>query len=139
MNGFFFFLMVLSVLLETSAIPVPLTTGLVTALSLVLGFQAAGIIFISGLLFDLFTLRPLGASAMYFLLICFLAGRYQRKIFSGNTFYTVLLLLASIAGYQMVFFRRVDVYGLVISVTLALAFLVVVNRFLPHDTKLKVA
>lgn len=137
MNAFFFFLTVVSILLETSTMSLPLTASLITAMSLVLGFDAAGIAFAAGLLFDLFALRPLGLSGLYFLLVCFVAGRYQSKIFSGNTFYTIIFLFAATVGYQFLFFRLVDIERLVISVTISLTFLVIVNRFLPHHSGTK--
>lgn len=128
MKRIFLPVILLSVILETTHVTTPLTASLLTAMALLLGREAALVLFIGGVLLDVFSLRLLGLSGMYFLLIGMLTGRYQRKIFSGNLPYTFVILIASTVGYQWLFYTRIDIRATLLSIIVALTFLWVVNR-----------
>lgn len=117
-----------STVMETTQMTIPLTASLLTAGALLLGRDSAMVLFFGGLLLDVFSLRYLGQSSIYFLLVGMVAGRYQRKFFSGNASYAMIILFASTAGYQWINTQHVDIRAVGISVAIALAFLWIVNR-----------
>lgn len=117
-----------STVMETTQMTIPLTASLLTAAALLLGRDSAMVLFLGGLLLDLFSLRYLGQSSIYFLIVGMVAGRYQRKFFSGNVSYAMIILFASTAGYQWINTQRIDIWAVGISVAIALAFLWIVNR-----------
>lgn len=127
MKRIFLSVILISVVLETT-VTIPLTASLLTAVAILLGREGAMVLFVGGILLDLFSLRLLGQSSLYFLLIGMAAGRYQRKIFSGNLPYTMAILIVSTVGYQWFFYKRIDVWVALVGITIALAFLWVINR-----------
>ena len=128
MKQILFTVMVVAAIVETSSLVLPVTASLMTAVTLLLGYEAAIIAFVLGIVLDLFAVRLPGQSSIYFLLVDFVAGRYQRKFFAGNFFYTIILLLAGTAGYQFIFYRRIDPEQITISCAIAVGFLWIVNR-----------
>lgn len=128
MKRMFLSVIFISVVLETTQVTIPLTASLLTAVAILLGREAAMVLFVGGILLDLFSLRLLGQSSLYFLLIGMVAGRYQRKIFSANLPYTLVILFASTTGYQWFFYKRIDIWAALVSIAIAGAFLWVVNR-----------
>ena len=82
-----FLLFFSGIIIESTLINFPLTLILVTILTSIRGEKIVPLVFIIGLVLDLFTLNLLGSNSLFFLLTTWVAVRYQKKMSSGNLFY----------------------------------------------------
>lgn len=99
----------LSILLETSVFPFPLT--LLTLLIIVVSGVGNTYLlaFISGVVLDFFSLRYVGISSCYFLLVLFLLERYSKKIQFQNKFFQILCVAGVTLLYSYLFYLSLHI------------------------------
>lgn len=99
----------LSILLETSVFPFPLTllTLFIVAISGV--GNSYLLAFCAGLILDFFSLRILGISSCYFLLVLYLLERYSKKIQFQNKFFQIVYLAGVTVLYSYLFYRAFNI------------------------------
>ena len=85
-------LLLLSIIIETTFSAMPLTLIVASICAIIWGPEAVFWIFIAGLLLDLFSHRLLGVDSLIFLLILWVAQRYQEKINERNTVYMIIFI-----------------------------------------------
>lgn len=127
----FFILVLFSLILESTLFTFPLTLLLVLVCFFTMEENIIIPIFVTGIIMDFFTGRPLGMDSLIFLLVCFVASRYQSKIYMMNIFYLSVFTAAVTAGYTYFFYRQVHILHLLVGILLVHALLWFVSRFLP--------
>lgn len=120
---FFFF-----ILLETTAVGFPITVILASCLAVTTGLQYQDVLFLAGILFDLFAGLPLGQTSLFFLIIAYLASRYQRKMSAGHIVYTLVFLTIVFTGYQYIFSGTVILSRIGVSLLISAVLLWIINR-----------
>lgn len=131
MNRFLTFFFLIAVAFETTLLSFPLTLLLVAIFSMLVGVEAAFVIFFAGIFYDLFTLRPLGVTSIYFLGVCWLISRYQRKLYVSASLLPLFFLAIVVISNMLLFRRTFDVQEIIISVIAGGGILWIANRIAP--------
>jgi rod shape-determining protein MreD len=74
---------------------------------------------IGGLLFDLITGLPLGASSLALMTICFLTGKWEGRLFQGNLFLPAIAVALATPVYGLVILASKQLAGAPVSWTAA--------------------
>lgn len=95
----------LCILIESTVLPFPITFLVAVALCMTsVQKQAMTIALITGVLLDLFLLRPLGVSALFLLSVVFLLSAYRKKIYAGWWGYRALFISLAVIGYTTLWY-----------------------------------
>lgn len=126
-----FSLFFLAILFESTIFPMPLTLVFICVFSILMGESIAVLAFIAGLVLDLFLLRQIGMDSLIFLLIVYVASRYQRKMSVSNIFYPGFFIAFVSLLYVYMFFQKIDFWQILFSTLLGIVLITVFTRFLP--------
>lgn len=121
-----------STLIEATVISFPLTVIVICVISVVFGLENILPIFIAGIFLDLLSLNLLGSHSLFFLIVLWLAGRYQQKIYLGALLYPLIFILVVSASYNYIFYRIFDIFTIVLSTLLGLMFIWFLGRLFPE-------
>lgn len=108
MSIFFFLILLTAIILETSIFPFSLSF---IAFSLLMQTRADDVslfAFLGGILLDLFSLRLLGGSSLFFLLFVLILRRYGLKFYQGRLLFQFLFILAGMYISQLLFYPGVN-------------------------------
>lgn len=137
-----FLLLFFCIVVESTLVNFPLTLIIVTILTSIRGEKIVPLIFIIGLVLDLFTLNLLGSNSLFFLLTTWVALRYQKKMSSGNLFYPLSFIALLMALYNLIFYRKFDYLSLLTGIAITGIFFLLLTKLFPHifgdRSKLKV-
>lgn len=125
------FIIIFCILLESTLISYPLTLIAITVLSIFAPEDAILLAFGAGLILDLFSMRILGLSSLYFLSLIYLGSRYRKKIHEGTFLYRFFYLLFAYIIYNFLFYKTVDFTGIIAIGVFGLAILKFSNRLFP--------
>src|SRR3990167_5963224 len=117
-----FLLFFSGIIIESTLINFPLTLILVTILTSIRGEKIVPLVFIIGLVLDLFTLNLLGSNSLFFLLTTWVAVRYQKKMSSGNLFYPLSFITVLMTLYNLIFYKKFDYLSLLAGITVTAIF-----------------
>ena len=95
-------------------------TLIIVSLFIVLYSESAAIfVAVAGILLDLFTLRPIGVSSLFFLILVLVSQRYRKKIYAGNIFFQLPFLVIALSAYSLIFYRNINLWyiGFMLLVT----------------------
>jgi len=118
---------------ESSVAVFPLTLVLICVFSLLLGESMVFLAFFSGILLDLFAMRLLGLDSIFFLVVCWLIGRYRKKIFIGNILYLLGFIALITSIYSYYFYRYVKVWHIIIAEIIAIILIYIINIYFPNS------
>lgn len=76
--------------------------------------------FLAGLVVDLITLRPLGTTALFFLVCNFLFILYRRKYTASHLTFFVPASIICVLGYQYIFLRNIGLELLVLAIVFSI-------------------
>ncbi|PIR08644.1 hypothetical protein COV53_01940, partial [Candidatus Gottesmanbacteria bacterium CG11_big_fil_rev_8_21_14_0_20_37_11] len=124
-------ILLLSIVVESSVAVFPLTLVLICVFSLLLGESMVFLAFFSGILLDLFAMRLLGLDSIFFLVVCWLIGRYRKKIFIGNILYLLGFIALITSIYSYYFYRYVKVWHIIIAEIIAIILIYIINIYFP--------
>ncbi|MBI2616534.1 hypothetical protein HYW55_00170 [Candidatus Gottesmanbacteria bacterium] len=123
MKLFLLFVIGMSILLEATLFPFPLTlvTILIFAVS---GIEETALIaLLGGLLLDFFSMRYIGVSSIYFLATLFLLTRYSKKVQFQNKFFQLLYLFGATVFYSFLFYKSLHVLYFIEVIVIGSVFL----------------
>ncbi|OIO14433.1 hypothetical protein AUJ73_02220 [Candidatus Gottesmanbacteria bacterium CG1_02_37_22] len=126
-------ILLLSIVVESSVAVFPLTLVLICVFSLLLGESMVFLAFFSGILLDLFAMRLLGLDSIFFLVVCWLIGRYRKKIFIGNILYLLGFIALITSIYSYYFYRYVKVWHIIIAEIIAIILIYIINIYFPNS------
>ncbi|OGG27094.1 hypothetical protein A2960_03060 [Candidatus Gottesmanbacteria bacterium RIFCSPLOWO2_01_FULL_39_12b] len=127
-----FLLFFSGIIIESTLINFPLTLILVTILTSIRGEKIVPLVFIIGLVLDLFTLNLLGSNSLFFLLTTWVAVRYQKKMSSGNLFYPLSFITVLMTLYNLIFYKKFDYLSLLAGITVTAIFFLFLTKLFPH-------
>lgn len=128
-----------SIILESTFIPYPLTFFVVILLQLFFAADMIILSFLSGLILDSFSARPLGSSSLLFLALNWIGERYQKKLYEGSIIYRIIFMSLSLIIYSVLFYGRqkLEIYLIYFVVTSFI--LIFLSKFFPNlGTKRKI-
>lgn len=129
MKYLLFFLLTLSLVLESSVTTLPLV--LIVLLIFTLKYKlnyVFWIAFFSGILFDILSFRQIGLSSIYFSIVLFLVLLYQSKFeIATNSFVLVSAFLSSFAFLILFGHRSYIIYQSIFCSLIALGLFLTVN------------
>lgn len=136
MKAFLAILLFISIILESTIIPFPLT---LLCLLLFVHFLESQIVFFSfftGLLLDVFSLYMWGVSSVFFLVTVFVLSYYRRKFHQEGSFiYQLLFIFLFIALYGFFFYHYFRLKELIFVLVLEAVFLFIFKRLFPYRRK----
>jgi rod shape-determining protein MreD len=132
MKYMLFTVLLISVFLETTIVNFPLTLVLIVLISMTQGDRASVLAFIAGVIYDFFSQRPIGSTSLFFLAVCWVISKYQRKLYLSGFFVPLIFVAVITAIYQLVFIRHIHIFQIVICVIMSAICLLVINRYLPE-------
>jgi hypothetical protein len=135
MNIFSIILLLIATCLEGSVTTVPLTVTVVITLAITIGWWSLPWIFLSGILLDLFQLRSMGATPLFFLVAYWISDRYGEKFYTRSALYTSIYLLVVSALYSVLFYRTVEWFRIVLALTVGLVLLFILRSREPIHFK----
>lgn len=130
MNLKFLIFILIAIILE-GVVSYPFTLLSISIASVYLEGEVMLVAFVAGILLDLFTLRTLGVDSLYFLTLLFLGIRYKKKIYEGSVVYKFFYLLVSFVIYSLLFYRKLDLVSLLVTVILTVSALFVFEKIFP--------
>lgn len=101
-------ILLISIVLESTILPYPLTLSVVIIFSSMRIESADVWAFIGGILLDLFIPRTMGLDSLYFLAVIIIIRRYQKKWHSGQLFFTFFVMLGTLLIYVYLFYRNIN-------------------------------
>ena len=128
MRWFSAILLFLVSIIEATLFSFPLTASFVAVVAVVTGMRFASLVFFLGFVLDLFTMRTLGQTSLFFLIICLVFSRYQRKIYLGQLLTTTLFVGGTIAAYDLIFHGYFKIINVIGGVLIGSFLMFVVNR-----------
>lgn len=133
-------LILFCIIAESVIVSYPVTLFAITLISVFLEEDAAFLALAAGLILDFFTIRPLGADSLYFLLLIYLGIRYRKKIYGGAFIYRLSYLVLSFVIYSLIFYKNLNLVSLFATVIFAIIALFAADRLFPNlGTKQKLA
>lgn len=128
-----FIFLLLTLILETTVFPYPVTF-LVIFLSLsYLGFSFMAESFLIGILFDLFSLKLIGTSSLLYLSILLVGGGFGKQISERNLIFQSGLFTLYMFIYQYLFYKY-DLPVIVFNILTGILVLVILNRLIGGET-----
>lgn len=125
-------ILLVSIVLESTLIPFPLTLLMVALVMDILEDEAELIAFVAGIALDIFTMRILGADSIYFLLVIFVARRYRLKLYLQRFWFRLLYLTVALTVYEVIFYRYIDIVKILLGIILASVLLLMIERVFPR-------
>lgn len=110
MKSFLILTLGISIVLEATLFSYPLTLVVIGVLATGLGIRASVLAIVAGLILDLFLLRTIGQTSLFYLSVCWLASRYQKKIYVGNIFYYLIFFAVISTIYTFIFNRFISAW-----------------------------
>lgn len=125
-------LTILFCILAESIIAYPLTVVLVLIISMFMEEDAATLAVISGVLLDFLSIRLLGSSGLFFLIILYLGTRYRKKIYAKTYIYRYLYMVLSYGIYTFIFYKSLfNLTYFLISIPVLGIILFIAQRIFP--------
>lgn len=128
-----FFIIMLS-LLELFFVPLP-----VVFITLFLFFhfydEEHGLVlaFVVGFLFDILLLRPLGTTAMLFMILLFITSLYRRKYEATNIFFLGMMIFVSILVLEFTLTKtiaiQIGLFGMVVTMIIGRFFVPTTQKY----------
>ncbi|OGG00040.1 hypothetical protein A2Y99_00490 [Candidatus Gottesmanbacteria bacterium RBG_13_37_7] len=121
----------ISVIFESAVFSYPLTVLLVTIFSLVLSKKYPLLVFITGILLDVFLSRPLGSDSLVFLLIIFLAEKIEKKVAVISYIYLIIIILLVCLFYYILFYHEINYMKFIQTLVVSWFIVLVVKKLFP--------
>lgn len=132
MKYFLFILIFLSLLVESTLYPLPLSLIFAFMVSLHLDQKEASVIvFVEGLLLDLFSFRLLGTDSLIFLLLLVFVSLFRQKMHAGRALYRVILLFSVCLIYSVFFYKIFSISYMITAILSILGIFIYTERFFP--------
>ena len=103
-------------LLEVTFLPYPLTLSVLVSLVVLVEGYPILIAFIAGIIFDLLSGRPLGASSLFFIISVSLIYIYRKKIVQRAFYYWIPILAVFIAVFNYIFLGKFAFFDTLIGI-----------------------
>lgn len=100
-----YFLIALAIILETVFFPYPFTLLLMLVTVIGLGRKCLNLLFLTGIILDIFKLSLIGTDSLIFLILAAILLRYDKKIHFGNLFYVFVFIFTAIGLYSLYFYQ----------------------------------
>lgn len=126
-------LLLVSIILESTLWPYPLTLVMVFMLISFFPQNSLLLIFLAGVILDLFNLRLLGMDSLIFLLIYTVIDRYSKKLQKENILFSLTILGTALITYNLLFFRNFDPVETLITLVLSGVLYVLIKRFFTRE------
>jgi len=108
MIWFYTICLFIAVVFETTIAPVPITAGILALFALVFAGENPWIFFLTGLMWDLFSMHLLGTGSVLFLIVSWIAQRYKRKFYLGNMLYQIIFISVVVASTSLIYYRTIQ-------------------------------
>jgi len=99
-------LTVTAILAETIFYPFPFTLLIVITIILGMGYESLIWVFLSGIFLDIFALRTIGLSSIFFLILAALILRYNRRFQLANIIYIMFFILIAVTLDLLIFYSK---------------------------------
>lgn len=137
MKILFFIATGISIILESSFFPIPVTFIVFISLLPFMEEYSSVWVFVSGLVLDFFIPRPIGLDSLIMLMIVFIFKRYHKKIYSGRNLFTLLIQLSSISVYAYFFYNNIGKLGFIILLASSVTLFWFIPRIFPEKSTKK--
>ncbi len=121
-------LFVIPIFLEGVLVSIPLTIGVLVVLYVVLRRNSIFIAMLYGLLLDIFLLRQLGVTTLFFVLFIGVLGLYERKFEIASYQFVLFATAGGATGYCLLFLHSYIFIRTVSAVLFALLLFFVIKR-----------
>lgn len=121
------------VIVESTLLSLPLTLIGLLVISRKIGDDVIYWAFASGLILDFFTLRTLGLSSIFFLVLLFIGGRYRKKLHTSQFIYHLLFLILAIILYTVFFYRTIEILKIVFSCISGGILFIILEKIFPDS------
>lgn len=125
----------LCILAEAVLAPFPFTVLFIILISIFRDKNIDLLAFLSGLILDLLTLRPLGADSIFFMILIYLGGRYRKKIYEGALVYRFLFLMITYVIYNWIFYKSFNLISFLATIIISSILLVWFEKIFPEKNK----
>jgi cell shape-determining protein MreD len=119
-------------LIESSLWSFPLSLLLVLNLGLLMGDESYIWAFIAGFVLDIFTLRQLGVDSLYFLIVCFIIVKYQKKVNVVNYLYMSIFTGVVLCLYGYYYYKNINISYIIMSIAGSLIALRLISWYFPE-------
>lgn len=109
---------IIAIVLETTVLPFSFSGVLMAVISISSEEISPFVIFILGLVRDVFSGETLGQSSLFFLILYFISKRYQKKLYGGNPLFQVFFICVSAVGQLFLYYHHAET-GVVLGLTIA--------------------
>lgn len=133
MSIFFFIILLIASIIETSVFPFSLTFIAFFLLMQIREPDVQWVALIGGIILDLFAARLLGGSSLFFLLFVLILRRYGLKFYQGRFLFQFLFILAGMFLSQLLFYHGGD-WKVFIAMSLSTALVLFATRRIFPDT-----
>lgn len=131
-----FLLIAFCILMESTFIAYPLTLIVVVFINIAKRENSDLAVFFSGLLLDVFALRPMGVSSLFFLTLILIGGIYRQKIHEGTFIYRFGYLFIAFLFYNLLFYKSLNAVNIAVTIILGSLLLLRFERVLgPKDKR----
>jgi len=137
MKGKLIFILLAAAIFESTIVPFPLTLLVISVYALNFGGNAAIWAFAGGLFLDYFSFRSLGLTSLFFLCICWVVERYQKKLHIGSVAYFIIFFAVLSAIYGFLFYKYITVIAIVQSIILGSILLATVSTMARNSSESK--
>lgn len=124
--------LIISVVIESTMIPSPVTAVLIIFIAIGLGERSLWWAFLTGLIIDFLAIRPTGLSSLYFLAVCFIIIRYQQKIYLSGKIYTLIFIAVATSLYSLLFYTNLSAFSTGLTLSVAIICLIFSPRLFPE-------
>lgn len=111
-------LILTAIVIETTFVSFPFSAVVLTITLLFLPEEDIWLLFLSGIIFDLFAQRLVGISSLFFLNLYFIIARYKKKFHGGQSVLKFILTGVIVAIYSFLFSGFVDLRKITAGVVL---------------------
>ena len=129
--------LIIAIIAETTLLPFPLTL-LIIMFSLTIDEENTSVYaLLAGLLLDLFALRLLGVSSLFFLGLCLIKQKYGQKISFGSWMIQLPYFLLAVIVYSYLFYHYINIWYLTTLASLGFLLFGLFKPYLPKENDKK--
>lgn len=127
-----FLLIILSILIESTFLPYPLVLTVIFIVNYYFEETMPEMLFLYGLLLDLFSLRLLGLSSLMFLFLYAVNILYAKKLQNKSLPFQIFLYVILIFIYNLFYYSLTNFPVILLEIVIGLAVLILFERIFPR-------
>ncbi len=127
-----FLLIILAILIESTFLPFPLVLTVIFIVNYYWEETTPEMLFLYGLLLDLFSLRLLGSGSLIFLSIYLINTLYAKKIQNKSLLFQVFLFVILVFIYNLLYYSLSNLGLIFWEIAVGLLLLILFEKIFPH-------